>query len=80
MVIYEWIIRPGVWPGMLYFAQSETSSWDLQFSYLQSIREDNLEGHVGVAENVPLGLTSANAFVTRDLTQGLEHNFFYLYS
>ena len=78
MVIYEWIIRSGLWPSIwFYFTQSETSSWDLQFSFLQRIiciREANLQGCVGVAKYVPLGLISANSFATGDLTQGLVYD------
>lgn len=78
MVIYEWLIRSGVWPSIgLYFTWSESSSWDLQFSFLQRIiciREDNLQGYVGVAKYVPLGLTSPSSFATGDLTQGLVYN------
>lgn len=86
MFFYEWIIRSGVWPTIrLYFTQSETfvvtffetSSWNLQFPYLQGIiciREDNLQGCVGVAKYVPLRLTSAKSFATGDLTQGLAYN------
>lgn len=78
MVIYEWIIRSGVLPSIwLYFTQSETSSWVLQFSFpwrIICIREGNLSGCVGVDKYLPLSLTSANSFVTGDLTQGLVCN------
>ena len=78
MVIYEWIIRSEVWPSIwLYSTQSETSGWDLQFSFLWRIiciSEDNFQGCVGVDKCVPLGLTSANSSATGDLTYGLVYN------